>query len=127
MFDEQPNVDTEIFIVSQECIDRGRARNPSHCMSALAIKEAGGEEIRVHKEGVVVFDRNGIRYIGWCGALMDKIHMFDHGGKVEPFHFNFESVKVFDCNSYEGLIDACSYQTYLINKKWPVWKNKLGL
>ena len=127
MFDEQPNVDTEIFIVSQECIDTGRARNPSHCMSALAIKEAGGEDVVVNKEGVVSFSRNGRRIVGWCSALMDKIHVFDHGGKVEPFHFNLESVEVFDLNRYKSLEDVCSYQTHLTDKKYPLWKNKFGL
>ena len=86
MFDEAPQK-TEppsIFIIDQECINKGKRGNSSYCMIALAVRKFGGEKVTVGNG--IDFIYEGKRY--WYelnGEERDKRNSFDIGLEVNPF------------------------------------------
>ena len=119
MFDQQPNTELEVistFMVNQQCIDKGKIKDPNYCIIALAIKESGFEKPVVYKEGAVMFDWNGVRYVGYCFNLIEKIYVFDHGGKVLPFIFHLEDMKEFDLSNYKSVESSRIYRDTLVKK-----------
>ena len=88
MFDqvEQETEVPSVFLVDQECIDKGIPRSGSHCMVSLAIEKAGCRLPYVDAEGKLEFLYDGEVYVAKSSySLEDKIRLFDSGKKVDPF------------------------------------------
>ena len=125
MFDENPILTEDaptVFIVSQQCINKGNPNKSKECMIAKALLDQGCEDPHVKSIGIVRFTWKGKRYIGSCDALIDRIYAFDHEEKVKPFIFHLEGLKGFDIECCQDMKRLISYSEDLSNIKRHLWR-----
>ena len=91
MFDQCSECEVpSLFIVDQDCIDKGVKKDPDGCMLVHAILKAGGKNPFVPGKAVF-FTYNGVNYKAEIDErTQGKVRLFDSGEWISPFVFSAE-------------------------------------